>query len=155
NLVFFKIVRSKAKFWQMLGRGTRLCPDLFGPGRNKAWFSVFDFCQNLEFFNQNPELVDPGIADSLSKRLFAARVELIAALDALHPVGSSEGMEELDASFDREPEGEAWSPARLRESLTRTLQDEVKGMSQDNFLVRAHRRGVEKFAKDEAWKRLT
>src|SRR6185437_8893063 len=65
NLVFFKIVRSKTKFWQMIGRGTRLCPDLYGPGKNKAYFSVFDFCQNLEFFNQNPDLVDPGIADSL------------------------------------------------------------------------------------------
>ena len=54
NLVFFKIVRSKTKFWQMLGRGTRLCPDLFGPGRHKEFFHVFDFCQNFEFFNQNP-----------------------------------------------------------------------------------------------------
>ena len=56
NLVFFKIVRSKTKFWQMLGRGTRLCPDLFGPGRGQGSSSiVFDFCQNLEFFNQNPD----------------------------------------------------------------------------------------------------
>ena len=55
NLVFFKIVRSKTKFWQMLGRGTRLCPDLFGPGQNKEFFYVFDFCQNFEFFNQNPQ----------------------------------------------------------------------------------------------------
>ncbi len=50
---FFKIVRSKTKFWQMIGRGTRLCPDLFGPGKHKDHFLVFDFCQNLEFFNQN------------------------------------------------------------------------------------------------------
>ena len=55
NLVLFKIVRSKAKFWQMLGRGTRLCKDLFGPGQHKAEFLVFDFCQNLEFFSQNLE----------------------------------------------------------------------------------------------------
>ena len=55
NLVFFKIVRSKTKFWQMIGRGTRLCPDLFGPGQHKEHFLVFDFCQNFEFFNQNPE----------------------------------------------------------------------------------------------------
>ena len=49
NLVFFKIVRSKTKFWQMIGRGTRLRPDLFGPGRHKEHFLVFDFCQNFEF----------------------------------------------------------------------------------------------------------
>jgi type I restriction enzyme R subunit len=52
NLVFFKMVRSKTKFWQMIGRGTRLCPDLFGPGDDKTEFRVFDFCQNLEFFSQ-------------------------------------------------------------------------------------------------------
>jgi predicted GIY-YIG superfamily endonuclease len=48
NLVFFKLVRSKTKFWQMLGRGTRLCPDLFGPGKDKEFFYVFDYCQNLD-----------------------------------------------------------------------------------------------------------
>ena len=58
NLVFFKMVRSKTKFWQMIGRGTRLCPDLFGPGGHKTLYIVFDLCQNFEFFNQNPELAD-------------------------------------------------------------------------------------------------
>jgi type I restriction enzyme R subunit len=56
NLVFFKLVRSKTKFWQMTGRGTRLRPDLFGPGQDKQFFYVFDYCQNLEFFSQNPEI---------------------------------------------------------------------------------------------------
>ena len=50
NLVFFKPVRSRTKFWQMVGRGTRTCPDLFGPGRDKQCFWIFDLCQNLEFF---------------------------------------------------------------------------------------------------------
>ncbi|MDQ6739176.1 MAG: hypothetical protein M3021_02075 [Actinomycetota bacterium] len=50
NLVFFKPVRSKTKFWQMVGRGTRLCPDLFGPGENKQDFFIFDLCGNVEFF---------------------------------------------------------------------------------------------------------
>jgi type I restriction enzyme R subunit len=67
NLVFFKIVRSKTKFWQMLGRGTRLCPDLFGPGLHKAYFSVFDFCQNLEFFNQNPDLAEGVVSNGAQK----------------------------------------------------------------------------------------
>ncbi len=47
NLVFFKMVRSKTKFWQMVGRGTRLCPDLFGPGVRKTRFRIFDVCGNL------------------------------------------------------------------------------------------------------------
>ena len=63
NLVFFKIVRSKTKFWQMLGRGTRLCPDLFGPGRHKEYFHVFDFCQNFEFFNQNPQTAEGAVVE--------------------------------------------------------------------------------------------
>lgn len=54
NLVFFKIVRSKAKFWQMVGRGTRLCKNLFGPGQDKEYFFIFDFCQNLEFSTRIP-----------------------------------------------------------------------------------------------------
>jgi len=58
NLVFFKVVRSKTKFWQMLGRGTRLCSDLFGPGKDKQHFQIFDYCGNLEFFGQNPATVD-------------------------------------------------------------------------------------------------
>ena len=51
NLVFFKLVRSKTKFWQMVGRGTRVRPDLFGPGKPKEFFYLFDYCQNLEFFS--------------------------------------------------------------------------------------------------------
>ena len=53
NLVFFKMVRSKSKFWQMIGRGTRLCPDLFAPGEDKSDFLVFDFCGNLDYFSQD------------------------------------------------------------------------------------------------------
>src|SRR6185437_4202558 len=81
NLVFFKLVRSKTKFWQMLGRGTRLCPDLFGPGQHKECFFLFDYCQNLEFFNQNEKGIEGSTQEPLAKRLFDARLELISALD--------------------------------------------------------------------------
>jgi type I restriction enzyme R subunit len=81
NLVFFKIVRSKTKFWQMIGRGTRLRPDLFGPGQDKKFFYVFDYCQNLEFFSQNPDVTDGATGASLSMRLFTTRLSLIAELD--------------------------------------------------------------------------
>ncbi|MGR8933914.1 MAG: hypothetical protein ACU837_05925, partial [Gammaproteobacteria bacterium] len=70
NLVFFKIVRSKTKFWQMVGRGTRLCPDLFGPGQDKQFFYLFDYCQNLEFFSQNPEHSDVFSPGSYSELFF-------------------------------------------------------------------------------------
>ena len=77
NLVFFKLVRSKTKFWQMLGRGTRLCPDLFGPGKDKEFFYVFDYCQNLEYFSQDIPATEGALGESLGKRLFNARLELI------------------------------------------------------------------------------
>ena len=78
NLVFFKIVRSKTKFWQMVGRGTRLCPDLFGPGKDKEFFYIFDYCGNLEYFGANPDAVEGSLGESLGKRLFKARLEVIA-----------------------------------------------------------------------------
>ena len=85
NLVFFKPVRSKTKFWQMIGRGTRLCPNLFGPGRDKEFFSIFDWCRNFEFFSQNPDVTEGAGADSLAKRLFAARVEVVGEVDGKRP----------------------------------------------------------------------
>ena len=152
NLVFFKAVRSKAKFWQMLGRGTRLSPDLFGLGQDKTHFQVFDFCQNFEFFNQNPEATAGAIGESLTKRLFASRVELLCALDGLSPqTGGGVG----DVGRDFEHEADAHSPAQLRDAIASLLQAEVQGMSPDNFLVRPRRRSVEKFSQAEAWARLS
>ncbi len=58
NLVFFKPVYSKIKFWQMIGRGTRLCPDLNGPGDDKQDFRVFDFCFNFDYFRAGPRLLE-------------------------------------------------------------------------------------------------
>ncbi|MFG0260832.1 MAG: DEAD/DEAH box helicase family protein, partial [Novipirellula sp. JB048] len=81
NLVFFKLVRSKTKFWQMVGRGTRLCPDLFGPEKDKEFFYIFDYCQNLEYFSQNPDTSDGSLSESLSAKLFKARLEIIGSLD--------------------------------------------------------------------------
>lgn len=136
NLVFFKIVRSKTKFWQMIGRGTRLCPDLFGPGRHKEKFQIFDFCQNFEFFNQNPRLTDGAIGVSLGQRLFSTRVELTAIIDSIPQGDAGDGLRRLDGD------------------IRKRLFDEVAGMSLDNFLVRAKRKAVEQFQQPEAWKTL-
>ncbi|MGL5361133.1 MAG: DEAD/DEAH box helicase family protein, partial [Shewanella sp.] len=76
NLVFFKVIRSKVKFTQMIGRGTRLCDDLFGPGQHKATFKVFDYCQNFEYFDANPEGLPVGIAKPLMQQVFEKRVNL-------------------------------------------------------------------------------
>lgn len=65
NLVFFKAVKSKTKFTQMIGRGTRLRPDLFAPGADKKFFYIFDYCQNFEYFNEKVKEVDPGLQTAL------------------------------------------------------------------------------------------
>ena len=147
NLVFFKIVRSRTKFWQMVGRGTRLCPDLFGPGQHKTGFYLFDYCQNLEFFAQNPGATAGGSPESLSSRLFGARVQLVATLDSR--LESSPGAHEAKQKYST-PDDEA-----LRASTAETLQQTVEAMNVDNFVVRPHRKAVEKFSKPEAWKKLT
>ncbi len=147
NLVFFKLVRSKTKFWQMLGRGTRLCPDLFGPGRHKQFFYLFDYCQNLEYFSQNPETTEGALGASLGKRLFTARLELISELDKT-PAGEAAG------GVVREPRatyGDPRTGAEVRRSIGELLHGEVAAMNLDNFVVRPRRRAVEKYAKTEAW----
>ena len=55
NLVFFKKVRSKIKFVQMIGRGTRLCENIYGPGRHKSGFLILDYCGNFEYFDVHPD----------------------------------------------------------------------------------------------------
>lgn len=137
NLVFFKLVRSKTKFWQMLGRGTRLRPDLFGPGIDKGFFYVFDYCQNLEFFSQNPQEVEGTAGESLSARLFKARLQLAQAL------GSGEV---------EEAASEPATDEDVRASVAAALQREIAYMNVENFVVRPHRQTVETYSLPDAWK---
>jgi type I restriction enzyme R subunit len=127
NLVFFKLVRSKSKFWQMIGRGTRLRPDLFGPGHHKRNFYVFDFCQNLEFFSQDLPGSEGSTQKSLGQRIIEARLALVAALDT------------------------AGSEPDLRQETAHDLQEFVAGMNLHNILVRPERRLVEKYADWDSW----
>ena len=133
NLVFFKLVRSRTKFWQMIGRGTRLRPDLFGPGQDKEFFYVFDYCQNLEFFNQDMAAAEGSMLPSLSKRLFTARTELAR---------------ELQVDSDSEEKS-------LRGKLVDLLRSEVGSMNIANFIVRQSRRAVEKYGEPAAWNDLS
>ncbi len=158
NLVFFKMVRSKTKFWQMVGRGTRLCPGLFGPGRNKEFFFIFDFCQNLEFFNQNPATTDGALGESLGGRLFNARLDLIAELDRRIPgdpeVTPGPGFADPPAPFAHAgaptPE-QAEALRRLRADTAERLRLEVAAMPVENFIVRPHRRMVETYGQPGSW----
>jgi type I restriction enzyme, R subunit len=134
NLVFFKPVYSKIKFWQMIGRGTRLCPDLFGPGDDKQDFRVFDFCFNFDFFREHPDGIETGEAAPLGARLFRARVQLLAHVQAIS---------------DLDPD------AALATSLTRQLHGEVAAMNRDNFIIGMHLESVDRFRRPGAWDRLS
>ncbi|MCX2934940.1 DEAD/DEAH box helicase family protein [Mycobacterium sp. CVI_P3] len=145
NLVFFKVVRSKTKFWQMIGRGTRLRPDLFGPGQDKQNFYVFDFCGNLEFFSQDLPVSEGSSQKSLNQRLFETRLGLINAIDVAWPASGSDPGEGQGTETER----------GLRVDVAWSLHQTVAGMSLQNFMVRPHRRLVEQYAQWPAWTSLT
>ena len=134
NLVFFKAVRSKVKFMQMIGRGTRLCEDLFAPGLNKSEFFIFDYCSNFEYFNENPQGAATSIVEPISQRLFKARVNILNLLNA--------------------PDHQMKDSETLREEIKETLHTEVSAMNTNNFIVRTELEHVEHFQTKEAWENL-
>ncbi|MDP3849626.1 MAG: DEAD/DEAH box helicase family protein [Luteolibacter sp.] len=148
NLVFFKIVRSKTKFWQMIGRGTRLCPnkpDLHGPGLPKECFYVFDYCGNFEFFNENPEGVEGNVQESIGTKIFRTRLDLIAALRQSAPDEETLRVAEEVRSRNEE----------FEEDVVDLLHGEILSMNVENFIVRPKRRHVEVFQKRDRWKDLS
>jgi type I restriction enzyme R subunit len=148
NLVFFKIVRSKAKFWQMVGRGTRLCKDLFGPGQDKKDFLIFDFCQNLEFFSQNlPGRMAPWASrwdSGCSTRGWNCWRRWTSAF------GRRSGRSRTGRGRHRL----RLTEAGMRQDTAALLHTIVAGMSLDNFVVRPQRRWVEAWSTASAWEQL-
>jgi type I restriction enzyme R subunit len=76
NLVFAKPVKSPVKFWQMIGRGTRLCPDLFGPGQDKTIFRIFDHWGNFARFEMGYRPAEPVQGKPLAQLVFEERLSL-------------------------------------------------------------------------------
>ncbi|MFZ4549452.1 MAG: DEAD/DEAH box helicase family protein, partial [Bacteroidales bacterium] len=83
NLVFFKIVRSKIKFLQMIGRGTRLSEGIFGEDQDKKEFYIFDFCENFDYFDKNPNGAEATTTQSLTEKIFNIKADLAFELQAL------------------------------------------------------------------------
>lgn len=138
NLVFFKKVRSKTKFWQMIGRGTRLCPELTCTDliereeyTGKKRFLIFDYCGNFDYFRQVKHTTEGEVPISLSENIFRKCVRLVAAFQ--------------DASkFDG-----AYQP--WRRELTELCQGRIAGLNTDLFHVQLALKHVEKFKKPEAF----
>ncbi|MEB3310736.1 MAG: DEAD/DEAH box helicase family protein [Snowella sp.] len=129
NLVFFKPVYSRVKFNQMVGRGTRLCPDLFGIGEDKTEFLIFDLCGNCDYFNQNIPETETKLRPSLTSRLIQQRLNLSQLLTT--------------------PEHQ-----ELRDSVLDHLHQHVATMEETNFLVRPHLPTVQEFSNRDRWKNL-
>ena len=148
NLVFFKPVYSKIKFWQMIGRGTRLCSDLCvndpqagslqGGGSQggstqagKTHFYIFDWCHNFEFFSENANGIEGGTGESLSEKVFSRQATLV---------------KNLQQSAFATPDYQAW-----RTNMVDIIFTQVVDLSEERANVRLHRQAVEHFKQPHAY----
>lgn len=137
NLVFFKRIRSRIKFWQMIGRGTRLSEDIFGPGKDKREFYIFDWCGNFDFFGEHPQGVEPVSTQSLTERLFGLRADIALLLQAMQY--QAEGCWE-----------KAW-----HDELKEIMHGQVVQLNDSHISVREHWERVAYYRNKANWKVLT
>ncbi|MCI9598627.1 MAG: DEAD/DEAH box helicase family protein [Firmicutes bacterium] len=137
NLVFFKKIRSKVKFWQMIGRGTRLAPNLhctdqiYGVYTGKRCFLIFDYCGNFQFFREHKEGFESRAVKTLSEKIFIDRIELMIALQ--------ENRYASDAH-------QSW-----RGSLVEICHQQVTALNEELTAVKLKREQVEKFKNKQAF----
>lgn len=133
NLVLFKKVMSKAKFWQMIGRGTRLCPSLID-GVDKDKFFIFDFCGNFEFFRMNKG---------------KATANMIALSGAIFHLKSQIAFKLQDLAYQTE------ELIAFRKSLVEDMVEKVRELNRENFAVKQHLRYVELYSNPDNYNTLT
>ena len=134
NLVFFKKVMSKAKFWQMIGRGTRLCPGLID-GEDKSRFYIFDFCGNFDFFRMNKGKPTANMI-ALQGAIFNLEFQIVYKLQDLH--------------YQQEERLRAY-----RVALVDYMAGKVQELNRENFAVRQHLKYVDLYANKDNYNTLT
>ena len=134
NLVFFKPVKSKIKFIQMIGRGTRLCKNLLGRGKDKEYFTIFDYLGNFEYFNVEQNKDKEQEQKSLSRRLFELRCKIL---------GELQNIEHQENPFEK-----AYY-AQLKEQLFKAVTD-IKKQS-TSISVRKAMAFVDKYCETKTW----
>ena len=134
NLVFFKKVRSKSKFWQMVGRGTRLCEDLLGIDKDKEKFLIFDYCGNFDFFEANENPIESGTTVSLTERIFNLKVSILKELQ--------------DLKYQEDPF------IQHRKNLLNEVMGAIKSLDEDSYIVNMNRKYVHKYKNKEIWNDL-
>lgn len=135
NLVFYKKVKSYAKFWQMIGRGTRLCKNLLGKGQDKDKFLILDFCGNFDYFRVNTNGQDNGKQVGLTERIFNTQVEICRCLQAGEYTQQKEYVD-------------------FRQNLVEKLCHEVICLNDDSFRVKLRRKYVDIYRQIENWQDL-
>jgi len=135
NLVFLKPVKSRVKFWQMIGRGTRLCHNLFGHEDHKKDFLILDFCQNFEFFLENPRGVTALKQKSLAEKLFSLRLQVSQIL-----LEQDDELKELGNDMI----------SYLHQQVTNLYQEK-----KTSFIVRPHLKMIEKYQDKNKWLNIT
>ena len=133
NLVFFKKVMSKAKFWQMIGRGTRLCPGLMD-GKDKDKFYIFDFCGNFEFFRMNKGRPTANMI-ALQGAIFHLKAQIAFKLQ--------------DLAY------QTTDLIAFRKTLVEDMVRKVRELNKENFAVRQHLKYVERYAEPDSYNALT
>jgi len=138
NLIFYKPVKSYTKFWQMIGRGSRLRPDLFGPGEDKDHFLIIDLLGNFEFFEENPKGIEPTLQKSITEIVFELKIRLAQYLD--------------QKTFQEDEELQAF-----RKELLDELHENVASLDTDRFDVRMQLKHVLQYGDDhrELWEHLS
>lgn len=136
NLVFFKPVKSKIKFWQMIGRGTRLCKDLFGEGLDKKNFYIFDCCRNFEFFEENERGIETGNTESLTEKIFSLKLDLIVELENMEYQSQDKFVE-------------------FREELVKDFLDAINDLNRESFIVRSKTLYIDKYSNKEIWNHIS
>lgn len=138
NLVFFKVVKSKIKFIQMIGRGTRLCKDIFGKQNDKEYFTIFDYLGNFEYFNIEQNREKEQEQKSLSRRLFEIRSKILAEL---------QNIEHQEDHFEKAYYIE------LKDLLIKAVED-IKNQS-TSISVRKEMEYVDKYVDQKTWDYLS
>ena len=126
NLAFFKKVYSRSKFWQMIGRGTRLCPGLID-GKDKEGFLIFDFCSNFEFFRLKPDGIEQKDYYTIQGKIFMAQAQMAYQLQ--------------DIRFQEE------ELQAFRKQMVEELKRKIDELNKDDFTVKQHLRAVEHYSK--------
>lgn len=137
NLVFFKPVYSSSKYWQMIGRGTRTCKDIFGPGIDKQFFYIFDYCENFEFFQVNPDGVEAYSSKPITQKIYESKLDVAGTLEGITLQEESIGY------------------VSYRDKLIDELHQKINELDGDSFLVRQKLKQYEIYKIKEKWAPLT